>query len=294
MKTVLECLESGTKYLEGRGIEDARRNMQWMVGHVLECDRMKLYTEFDRPLSDEELTPLREMLKQRGQGVPLQHLLGTVPFLGRDFLCDQRGLVPRPETEELADLVKGLPFPRPTRVLDVGTGSGVLGISLALELADDCQECVLVDLSTEALSLAKENAALHKLEVSLLESDLLTAVSGQFGLILANLPYVPEGERSEISREVSHDPASALFSGVDGLDHLRRFLAEVPAFLSPGGLLALEIGHDQAERVLALLAETPLEACESKKDLSGISRFIFARAPMAAHDSPTPAPVTHG
>lgn len=278
MKTVLECLESGTKYLEGKGIEDARRNMQWLVSHALDCDRMQLYTEFDRPLSDAELEPLRDLLKKRGQGVPLQHLLGTVPFLGREFLCDARALVPRPETEELAAMIKDLPFPRPTRILDVGTGSGVLGISLALELGENCEECVLCDLSTDALSLAQENADRHEAKVTAVRSDLFEQISGQFGLILANLPYVPENERAEISREVSHDPPEALFSGPDGLDHLRRFISEVSAYLSPGGLIALEIGHDQSVAVLALLTETNLESCESKTDLSGVERFIFARA----------------
>lgn len=278
MKTVLECLESGTKYLEGKGVEDARRNMQWLVGHALGCDRMQLYTEFDRPLSDDELVPLRELLKKRGQGVPLQHLLGTVPFLGRDFLSDGRALVPRPETEELAAMVKEMPFPRPCRILDVGSGSGVLGISLALELGADCEEAVLCDRSTEALALAQENTTrLEASSVTLIESDLFSSVSGQFELILANLPYVPEGERSEISREVAHDPTEALFSGTDGLDHLRRFISQVSDFLAPDGLLALEIGHDQAPAVLQLLAETSLISCESKTDLSGVERFIFAR-----------------
>ena len=277
MKTVLECLEAGTAYLEERGIEDARRNMQWLVAHQLGCDRVALYTQFDRPLSEEELEPLREALKRRSKGEPLQHVLGNVPFLGQEYICDARALVPRPETEELADMVRGMEFPRPARVLDMGTGSGVLGLSLALALGGDCRAVVLVDQSPEALSLARENADKLGVEARFLESDLFTEVEGVFDLIVANLPYVPEGDRDSLAPEVGHDPPQALFSGADGLDCLRRFSADVLPFLSPGSLLALEVGHDQSPLVEGLLIQAGLEDVHSREDMSGISRFVFAR-----------------
>ncbi len=158
MKTVLDCLESGTSYLEGKGIESPRRNMEWLVAHQLECTRIELYARFDRPMSEEELLPLRELLKRRGQGEPLQHLLGIIEFFGREFTCDSRALVPRPETEELVEAVLKLDLPHPTRLLDMGTGSGVIGITLGLSLADRAPDIVLADISPEALSLARENA----------------------------------------------------------------------------------------------------------------------------------------
>ena len=278
MKTVLECLEAGTAYLEGRSIEDARRNMQWLVAHQLGCDRVELYTQFDRPLSEEQLIPLRDHLKRRGQGEPLQHLLGTVPFLNREFLCDSRALIPRPETEELAALVMTMEFGRPSRVLDMGTGSGVLGVSLALELGPDCHEAVLVDRSSEALTLARENASRLGSDISFVEGDLFEEVEGLFDLVVANLPYIPEGEKDELSREVACDPPAALFSGPDGMDCLRRFCRDVPPYLRPGALLGLEVGHDQAPPVEGLLLEAGLTDVHSREDLSGISRFVFARA----------------
>ena len=137
MKTVLECIQSGTKYLRDRGVDGARRNMEWLVARQMGCSRIELYTQFDRPMTEGELGPLRELLKRRGQGEPLQHLLGTVEFCGREFLCDQRALVPRPETEELIEEALKLEFLRPARVLDMGTGSGVIGITVALSLGDD-------------------------------------------------------------------------------------------------------------------------------------------------------------
>jgi release factor glutamine methyltransferase len=281
MKTVLDCIESGARYLEKRGIEDARRNMQWLVAKELGCSRIALYTQFDRPLKEEELTPLRDYLKRRGEGEPLQHLLGTVEFCGHEFRCDRRALVPRPETEELVSAILERAFPRPTRLLDVGTGSGVLGLSLAKSLGEDCQEAVLSDLSTDALALARENAELLELSPTILESDLLAKVDGKFELIAANLPYVAESERASLSAEVAHDPPSALFAGPDGLDLIRRFLPQGAQHLSPGGLLAMEIGFDQGPQVLALVKEAGLEEAQLVKDLSGNTRFVFAHAPAS-------------
>lgn len=281
MKTVLDCIDSGARYLEKRGIEDARRNMQWLVAKELGCSRVELYTQFDRPLREVELTPLRTYLKRRGEGEPLQHLLGTVEFHGHKFHCDPRALIPRPETEELVSAILERSFPRPSRLLDVGTGSGVLGLSIAKALGEDCEEAVLSDLSTEALTLACENAQLLELSPIFLESDLLAEVDGAFQLIAANLPYVSESERASLSVEVSHDPPTALFAGPDGLDLIRRFVPEAGQHLSPGGLLAMEIGFDQGPQVVALVKEAGLEEVQLVKDLAENPRFVFARAPAS-------------
>jgi release factor glutamine methyltransferase len=277
MATVLETIDGGTRYLEKRGIPDARRNMQLLVAHQLDCTRMDLYLQFDRPLGDSELAPLREALRKRGEGVPLQHLLGTVEFHRREFATDARALIPRPETEELVERVLTLPLPPDPTILDMGTGSGVLGLTLAAETA---AHVTLADVSPDALTLAAENAQrLGLTNLTLVCSDLFADLTGQYDLIVANLPYVAESERATLAREVRHDPDLALFSGPDGLDLIRRFIPQAFARLNPGGWLAMEIGHDQAAAVAPLLEAAGFVGTEVFSDLSKIARFPIARKP---------------
>ena len=279
MSTVLETIDKGTLYLEKRGVADARRNMQLLVAHQLQCTRMHLYVQFDRPLEEAVLQPLREALKLRGEGVPIQHLLGQVEFHRRTFKADARALIPRPETEELAEFLLGLELPAEQTVLDMGCGSGVLGLTLAAERP--AWQITLADVSPDALALAAENAAaLEIANVAWLESDLFAGIAGSFDGIVANLPYVPETDRPTLSPEVLHDPALALFGGPDGLAVLTRFIPEAFTHLTPGGWLALEIGHDQAAAVTAMLQQAGFSQVEVKSDLSGVARFPFARRPL--------------
>jgi release factor glutamine methyltransferase len=279
MSTVLETIEGGTRYLEKRGIEDARRNMQILVAHQLGCTRMALYLQFDRPLLENELAPLRELLKKRGEGHPIQHLVGSVCFLRRDFKTDARALIPRPETEELAELILRQNLPDSLAALDMGCGSGVLGLTLAAERPN--WNLTLADVSPDALTLTRENlAALEIPNAETIHSDLFSQIPGSFHLIAANLPYVPETDRPSLSREVLHDPALALFSGTDGLDLLRQFIPAAHSHLHPGGLIALEIGHDQASHVSHLLQQSGFAEIQIHNDLSGIPRFPIARRPL--------------
>lgn len=278
MTTVLETLDKGTAYLTKKGIEDPRRNMQLLVAHQLSCTRMDLYLRFDQPLDEGDLAPLRDLLKRRGEGVPLQHLLGVVQFHRRDFKTDARALIPRPETEELAEwLLKNAKLPTGARILDMGCGSGILGLTLAAEHPE--ARVVLADVSADALSLTEENArSLEITNADFVQSDLFSALGeAQFDLIVANLPYVPETDRPTLSREVQHDPDLALFGGPDGLDVIRRFVPEAAKRLLPGGWLALEIGIDQAPQTEALLRSAGLTDLLTLKDLSGIARFPTAR-----------------
>lgn len=277
MTTILDVLEKGAHFLTSKGIENARLNMELLVAHELGCERMDLYLRFDQPLLEKQLGSLRNKLKKRAEHTPLQHINGVVHFYSHDFKSDSRALIPRPETEELVDLTLKEEFPRPTRILDLGCGSGVIGISLAKALGEDCKELVLADLSTDALSLARENAEALEISAELIESDLFSEIEGTFDLIVANLPYIAETEREELSPEVLHDPELALFSGADGLDLLRKFCGEVAGHLNEKGTVTLEVGHQQGKVVRDLLTAGKLSNTKLKSDLSSIPRFPIAQ-----------------
>jgi release factor glutamine methyltransferase len=275
--TTLEVLNAATSYLDKNGVESPRLNAEYLLAHVLgKKKRIDLYMEFERPLGEKERAPLRDLVKRRSDGIPLQHLLGTAEFCGHLFTCDPRGLIPRPETEQLVELILKC-SPDAASILDVGTGSGVIAISLAIALpASKVSAC---DLSPAALSLAQENAARHPLgaRIAFFRSDLLAAVSDTFAVIAANLPYIPSADISNLSREVQKDPLTALDGGPDGLVLVERLIAEASSRLAPGGLLALEIGHDQAERVMALLAANNYRDIAAHRDYQDIQRFVSAR-----------------
>lgn len=277
MTTILEVLEKGAKYLHAKGIADPRLNMEHLVAHELGLKRMDLYVHFDQPLEENALGNLREKLKKRGEGVPLQHLNEIVHFHKYEFHSDARALIPRPETEELVELVLRETFPKPARILDLGCGSGVIGLTLAKELAENCAELVLADLSPDALALAEKNAGNLEQAATFCESDLFSKINGSFDLIVANLPYVALRDRNSLEKEVTYDPEMALFSGLDGLDLIRQFVKKVHNYLNPNGLVAMEVAYDQGEIVCELLRENGLNEVELKKDLAGISRFPLAR-----------------
>jgi release factor glutamine methyltransferase len=275
--TVLQVLQSSTEYLKKHKIENPRLNAEHLLAHVLGRKRIELYLDFERKLTETELGPLRELVKRRSEGEPLQHLLGTVEFCGLTFLCDKRAMVPRPETEQLVELVESKIENRESRIVDVGTGSGVIGLSLAAKFPE--AKILAVDVSDDALALAQENAARLNLgsRVRFLKSRLLENVEGVFDLIVANLPYISTQERHTLSREVLHDPEVALFAGTEGDELVRDLIAEAPSRLGPGGMLALEIGLGQRDAFLSALAEKNYRDICSKNDYNGVTRFLFAR-----------------
>lgn len=274
--TVLEVIQSTTAYFENHGVDSPRLQIEHLLAHVLGKRRIDLYMEFDRPLSGSELEPLRELVRRRAGGEPLQHLLGTVEFCGREFLCDRRALIPRPETEQLVELAVEL-CPTPHRMLDLCTGSGVVAVSLALMLPD--VDVVASDLSGEALGLAVENA--ERLGVAerirWVECDLFPESDGKFELIAANPPYIPSGELDSLPGEVRHDPAMALDGGADGLDFIRRIAAEAAPRLQEGGVVVMEIGHDQSEDASELLRQANWGNISTHLDYQKVPRFISAR-----------------
>ncbi len=279
MKTVLEVITATTDYFRKSGIESARLNIEHLLAHVLGKKRMDLYLEFDRPLGEKELGPLRELVRRRAQREPLQHLLGTVEFLGLTLKSDARALIPRPETEQLCEMLAAqakedaCPWKR-GRIADVGTGSGCIALSLANALPE--ASVVAFDASDDALALARENAERCGLSarVTFSKSDLLSAADGEFDLMVANLPYIPSGELAGLQPEVQRDPQAALDGGPDGLDIVRRLLPQAAQRLRPGGVLALELGLRQP---VILAGEIPAHGftdAKILKDLQGSDRYI--------------------
>jgi release factor glutamine methyltransferase len=275
--TVLDVVQSTTAYFKKREIESPRLNAEHLLAHALGKKRIELYLEFERTLTEEELAPLRELVRRRGQGEPLQHLLGTVEFAGHTFLCDKRALVPRPETEQLVELLKSKIENRESKILDVGTGSGVIALSLAAKFPDAM--VTATDVSDDALALARENAERLGLttQVEFLRADLLIYVSHVYDLIVANLPYIAEPDRGTLSREVLHDPEIALFGGARGDEIIRKLIETAPSHLAPGGLLALELGLGQADDLAALMAEKNYHDIKTERDFAGVIRFLFGR-----------------
>jgi release factor glutamine methyltransferase len=275
--TVLEVLQATTAYLKKRNVENPRLNAEHLMAHALGRKRIELYLDFERALTETELAPLRGLVKRRSEGEPLQHLLGTVEFCGLTFLCDKRALVPRPETEQLVELVETRIENRELRIVDVGTGSGVIALSLAAKMPE--AQVLGVDVSEDALALAQENAARLNLSerVQFLKSRLLENIEGAFDLIVANLPYVSIQDRHTLSLEVLHDPEVALFAGAQGDELVSELIDQAQFRLRPGGLLALEIGLGQSEALLSALAEKNYRDISSKNDYNGVTRFLFAR-----------------
>ena len=278
MKPLLETLTAGTGYLAKRGIEEARLNMEHLLAHVLKCRRMDLYLRFDQNLTEQQLEPLRALLKRRGEGEPLQHLLGSVEFFGLELVSDHRALVPRPETEFLVDMiVRDLKSNPPAKILDMATGSGCIGLALAKTWPSS--SVMLADVSEDALELARLNASRLGLEgnVKLLRTDLFEKITGEYDLIVSNLPYIPSSEISKLSAEVRRDPVLALDGGPSGLVIVERFLKEVGPHLSADGLIALEVGHDQGHATADLCRENGFANAEVRKDLAKVERFVFAK-----------------
>jgi release factor glutamine methyltransferase len=275
--TVLEVLQAASAHLKKHGVENPRLNAEHLLAHVLGRKRIELYLDFERKLTETELTPLRELVKRRSEGEPLQHLLGTVEFCGHVFLCDKRAMVPRLETEELVEFLKSEIQDPKSEIVDVGTGSGVIALSLAAEFPE--AKILAVDVSDDALALAQENAIRLNLSsrVQFLKSRLLEIVEGDFDLIVANLPYISTQDRPTLSREVLHDPEIALFAGTRGDELVHELIAQAPSRLRSGGMLALEIGLGQSEALLSVLTEKNYRDICSKNDYNGVTRFLFAR-----------------
>jgi release factor glutamine methyltransferase len=283
MLSLLEIITKSTDFLASKGVESPRLNAEQLIGHALGLKRMQLYVQFERILGEPELEKIRPLVKRRAQREPLQHILGSVEWGGLVLKCDKRALVPRPETEELLEIVLERAKPAEgaaPRVLDLGTGTGAL--ALALAKAWPTARVSAVDASDEALALARENAAASGLaeRVVFVKSNWFAALPADavFDVIVSNPPYLTETEVAEAAPEVrSHDPRAALVASDDGLADLRAIIAGAAARLAPDGWLALETGVGQHAALLSAVAKAGLREGESRLDLRGRERFVLAR-----------------
>ena len=277
--TVLSLLTWTTDHFAAKGIESARLDAECLLAHALGTERLQLYIDFDKPVSEAERARFRDLVKRRaGDRVPVAHLLGSKEFWSLAFEVGPDVLTPRPETETLVQVGLDRLRPGPTAVLDVGTGTGCVGLAIASERAD--ARITASDVSKAALAVAARNAeALGLAErVTFVCGSLFEPVADErFDLIVSNPPYVAETLRPSLAPELAHEPSEALFAGPDGLDTLRELVAGVPARLVPGGAFAVELSPEQAETTAGWCREAGLLEVTLHRDLAGRPRVVAAR-----------------
>lgn len=285
--TVLEVIQKSTEFLTKKGVDSPRLQVELMLAHVLKMKRMALYLNFEKPLSQEHTDALREMVKRRGQHEPLQHILGSTSFCGLEVEVNRNVLVPRPETEMLAELgwqfLNSITTANPTAqpiAMDYGTGSGCIAIALAAN--SQKAQILAVDISPDALELARKNAAQHQLNtrITFYLGDGFSALPAEtkLDLIVSNPPYIPSAEIATLDPEVKDfDPRLALDGGPDGLDFYRRLARDAQSRLQPGGRMMLEFGDGQADAIRKLFENEKWVVEAIKADYSGRLRILIAR-----------------
>jgi release factor glutamine methyltransferase len=276
--TVLELLRWTTDYFKRNGIESARLDAELLLAHALGCDRLRLYVDFEKPVTPDERARFRALVRRRAEErVPVAYLTGVREFWSLSLVVTPDVLIPRPDTETLVDAVLArLPDKRaPLAVLDLGTGSGAIALALASELP--AAEVTATDVSPAALTVARKNAEALGLagRVRLLAGDGFAPVPGErFDAIVSNPPYVARSEAAALAPELRHEPPEALFAEAEGTALLRRIAAEAGAQLRPGGLLAVELAPAQAAEMTQCLAAAGFGRLAEHRDLAGRVRAV--------------------
>ncbi len=285
--TVLEVIQRSSEFLARKGVDAARLQAELLLAHILGMPRMQLYLNFERTLVPAEMDAYRAAVRRRGQREPLQHIVGSTSFCGLEIAVNREVLIPRPETELLAECgwqyLQELAAAEaaPLGAVDYGTGSGALAIALAVK----CPECVIeaLDISAEALAVARRNAREHKVQerVRFWQGNGLAALPSEmrFELIISNPPYIPSAEIAGLEPEVrDYDPRVALDGGPDGLQYYRSLAAEAGGFLGPGGRIMLEFGDGQAQAVRELFETQKWIVERIVPDYTQRERIIIARS----------------
>lgn len=280
---VVTLLKTSAEFLKQKGIDEARLNAEFMLAHVLKMKRFDLYLNFDRPVSPKEREQYRELVKRRLAGEPLQYILGETEFFGVTLKIDRRALIPRPETELLVEEVINelSKSDSPKRILEVGSGSGCVAIALAKSLQN--VHVTAVDVSPDALELAKENASLAGvseritfLEADALAPDFATKFSEPFDALVSNPPYIPLAEKPSVQKEILREPELALFTPT-GFEFYEKLSADAPALLKPLGLVAFELHDKGSEKVKLIAARSGIKHIRTIKDYSRFERALLGR-----------------
>lgn len=275
--TIGSILTWTKQYFSEKGVDNPRLDAEVLLSHVLGKDRLYLYVNFEQPLAPAELSAFREAVKKRAMRQPVAYITGTKEFMGFNFKVTPAVLIPRPDTEILVETaINRLSKINNPSILDIGTGSGAIIISVVASLK--AARGSAVDISREALAVAAENAKANGVaeKIEFYHGDLLSPVAGQkFTAILSNPPYIPNAEVSRLMPEVQCEPRLALAGGQDGLDYYRRLIKEGPALLSAGGFMAFEAGIGQAAAISELVQQSQtLKVTEIIKDYAGIDRVV--------------------
>ncbi len=288
MWRVVDLLDWTVGYFQQHDIPNPRLDAEVLLGHLLEKSRLQLYLHFEMPVFQEHLTLFRELIKKRIARTPVSYLTNQKEFMSLDFYVDERVLIPRPETEQLVETILTTKTENPQRLLELGTGSGAIAASLALQQPE--WEIVATDISEPALAVARKNAETHACtaQIEFLSGDLFEPIDAvntngnpRFDWIVCNPPYIKNTERDTLSPDVrDYEPEIALFAGADGLAVIRRLIAEAPKYLAPNGKLILEIGEMQADSVRALIdAESAYCTYKVLKDYAEKERIVLASVP---------------
>lgn len=273
--TIGGILEWTKQYFSGKGVDNPRLDAEVLLSHILCRDRLYLYVHYDQPLSVEELAAFRECVRKRAARVPVAYITGEKEFFGLTFSVSPAVLVPRPETELLVEtVVKRLAGKSAPRIVDLGTGSGAITVSVLTQLPQ--ATAVAVDISAAALAVAQTNAKRHAVaeRVEWKQGDFWQPVSGLFDAIVSNPPYIPAADVRALAPEVQNEPVLALDGGLDGLDYYRRLLSDGDAYLAPGGFIAVEIGINQAAAIGSLAGQSPFIVADVTADYAGIERVM--------------------
>jgi len=273
---IIDLINWGTNHFTSKGLNNARREMEWFLCDILACNRIDLYVRFEEILSGHELEIFRKMVKRRISGEPFQHIIGKAPFFGRDFIVNQSVLIPRPETEILIKQIKN--NGKVNSLLDIGTGTGCLAITAEIEnLADNI---FATDISESSIKIAKENMALHHVEsIQFAHHDFLKQnFISKFDVVVSNPPYISINEMNTLQTEVKdYDPVSALTDYSDGLTFYRHFSEQFDNLLKVDGYLILEFGgNNQKEAVKSIFQNAGLNT-EFFKDLQQDWRMVEVR-----------------